>query len=66
MMPDPLRDPVEDDVATSGLGGVGDVEPPGLPGLRSRTADDYTLALADAWAVYDNSGRKPRLLEQSP
>ena len=29
----------------------GTVELPGLPGLRSRTADDFTLALADAWAV---------------
>jgi hypothetical protein len=29
----------------------GTVGLPGLPGLRSRTADDFTLALADAWAL---------------
>jgi hypothetical protein len=29
----------------------GTVELPGLPGLRARTSDDITVALADAWAV---------------
>jgi hypothetical protein len=33
------------------LAADGTLELPGLPGLRARTSDDMTLALADAWAV---------------
>jgi len=40
-----------------------------LAAERSRSWKNFERiykALADSWAVYDNSGRTPRLLERSP